>query len=533
MKGRIKDRSIGGYTFETSSPCVILNNIQQLRLQLEKVFASMGGESMAQEAQEVLREEQLSLNSMLDSLCLYFCQGFEVKIKKCMMVMASILHSDISDPKNDSVEAADKILSPLLAKLDPLLEFFLMICEKTVLKRILKGFWTLVIEQLEKIVILPRKQGLGLGNILGNTGAHELVAKVEQFSSRVQTITSELANNQTDTANIEAIAAAAGNKDDDLKGVKIAANKIAQPLSPKQCDIIKIVIANLKQYFYNEGFGLKKAHINKSEELASLENALAMYNKSCQDLITLFITTQKDQSMVREGDYESYGELNLQLELKKQGPKACLSVRLLNAVNLKVPTGSFKPYVEIILTGPKLAGIKHRYATKSKYGSNNPKFNETFQFLFGTQECPLAYYEVQFYIKDYCLFRDDKIVGLGVIQMSEILAFKQQAAQQNGNINATSVVGTGSINVIKTADSGEGSMSGDHGAPNCVDSGMFKSKSFQMLPNGFITCKLNLLKRIFVDESGWTILRILGQRVAQDPMAREFLSLKSATRNEP
>ena len=49
--------------------------------------------------------------------------------------------------------------------------------------------------------------------------------------------------------------------------------KIFEPLSSKQCEIIKIVIANLKQYFYNEGFGLKKVYISKSEELASLEHA--------------------------------------------------------------------------------------------------------------------------------------------------------------------------------------------------------------------------------------------------------------------
>ena len=293
---------------------------------------------------------------------------------------------------------------------------------------------------------------------------------------------------------------------------------INKPLNGKQCEIIKIVIANLKQYFYNEGSGLKKAHINKCEELASLENALALYNKSCQELITSFISLQSEQSRVRQGDYESYGELNIQLELKKQGPKACLSVRLISANELKIPssTNSFKPFVEVILTGPKLAGIKHRYTTKSKYATASPKFNETFMFLFGSDDCPSTFYEVQFYIKDYRIFRGDRIVGVNVIQMKEILSFKQKSVQ-NSNINATSVVGTGSI---KPADS------------NSENSMSFKSKTFQMLPNGFITCKLNLLKRIFVDDRGWTILRILGQRASQDPISREFLELKSAMRME-
>ena len=516
------------------TPCVMLNNIQQLRVQLEKVFTSMGGDDMSSEAQEVLRDQQLILNNMLDDLCLYFGEGFEPKIKKCMTVMASILHGEITSDKQDSVEAADKILQPLLAKLDPLLESFLMICEKTVLKRILKAFWTLVIVQLEKIVVLPRRGGMGLGNLLdtGVGAAGDLIGKVGDLSKHVK----NLGGGHSDTSGIEAIAKNAG-KDTEFDNLKTSMIKINQPLSQKQCEVIKIVIANLKQYFYNDGYGLKKAHINKSEELSSLENALNMYNKSCHELITLFINTQKDQMMVRQGDYPNYGVLELQLELKKQGPKGSLSVRLVQATDLNWPTNNFKPYVEIILTGPKLEGQKHRYTTKSKYGASDPKFNETFQFMFGTSECPLSCYEIQFHIKDYCLFRDDRIVGLGCIQLSEILLFKHHQTQSS-NINATSVVGQGglrsmsNINNVAQNNNENNSSNPDNQSLNSTNSN-FKSKSFQMLPNGFIVCKLNLLKRLHVDENGWTILRILGQRGSKDAMAREFMNLKSATRNDP
>ena len=50
------------------------------------------------------------------------------------------------------------------------------------------------------------------------------------------------------------------------------------------------------------------------------------------------------------------------------------------------------------------------------------------------------------------------------------------------------------------------------------------------MPNGHILIKLDLLKRVNIDDQGWTLLRILGQRAQQDSIAREFIQLKSAQR---
>ena len=126
-----------------------------------------------------------------------------------------------------------------------------------------------------------------------------------------------------------------------------------------------------------------------------------MYNKSGNELISLFITTQIAQSSIKLGDLPSYGILNVQLELKQQGQKARLGVRINSAVGLKWMMNGFKPYVDCCLLGPGLQNVKHRQATKSKANTLSPKFNEIYQFVFGSKDHPISQYELQFILKDY------------------------------------------------------------------------------------------------------------------------------------
>ncbi len=52
--------------------CVLMNNIQQTRIQLEKTYQSMGGEELEEEAAGVLNQLQSKLNKDLDELAHMF-----------------------------------------------------------------------------------------------------------------------------------------------------------------------------------------------------------------------------------------------------------------------------------------------------------------------------------------------------------------------------------------------------------------------------------------------------------------------------
>uniref|UniRef100_A0A672IGF7 Unc-13 homolog Ba (C. elegans) n=1 Tax=Salarias fasciatus TaxID=181472 RepID=A0A672IGF7_SALFA len=367
-------KSFPSYCEKEKIPCVLMNNIQQMRVLLEKMFESMGAKQLDTEAADILNELQLKLSTVLDNFSAMFAKSFQTRITGCMRQMAEILYQMKGPPNHNTAEAdADAMLRPLMEFLDGNLSVFADICEKTVLKRILKDLWKIVLSSLEKTIVLPQSN-----------------------------------DSLVNTANL---------------------TPVSKTLTPKQCIIIDAGLETIKQYFHAGGNGLKKAFVEKSPELASLRYALSLYSQSTDALIKTFVTTQHSQ--VHDGmgiritgnekirpDRGAFTTLQDEdifiLVFYAHGDSTVIAVN-----DMKWQTsGMFRPFVEVSMVGPFLADKKRKFTTKSKNNSWTAKFNEAFQFVLG-KESPDCY-ELQVTVKDYCFGRADRVVGVAVVQLRDV-----------------------------------------------------------------------------------------------------------------
>ncbi|TNM89397.1 hypothetical protein fugu_003631 [Takifugu bimaculatus] len=273
-------KSFPSYCEKEKIPCVLMNNIQQMRVLLEKMFESMGAKQLENEEEPEEDEEAITSNAGEDDMLIDKEKAekkdeekqedikskevgwspseqtvstedhFQTRINGCMRQMAELLYQIKGPPNHNTAEAdADTMLRPLMEFLDGNLSIFADICEKTVLKRILKDLWKIVLSSLEKTIVLPQSN--------------------DSLGAQLLTAAKGLSN---------------------LKG-----GGEAKTLTPKQCIIMDAGLESIKQYFHAGGNGLKKAFVEKSPELASLRYALSLYSQSTDALIKTFVTTQHSQ----------------------------------------------------------------------------------------------------------------------------------------------------------------------------------------------------------------------------------------------
>ena len=131
-------------------------------------------QELEEDAAGVLNQLQAKLCKDLDELAHVFAESFKDRVGISVIAMGKLLfevkgggHGQ-AIAKSEVTAAADGILQPLMDLLDGSLSMYAEICDKSVLKRLLKELWKIVMRSLERNIVLPPSQDKAVSPIRSN-----------------------------------------------------------------------------------------------------------------------------------------------------------------------------------------------------------------------------------------------------------------------------------------------------------------------------------------------------------------------------
>lgn len=72
--------------------CILMNNIQQCRVQLEKVYEAMGGDSLPDDTKDVMEDLQQMLNDKIDDMAQKYSVALRPQILTHIKEVNKLLH---------------------------------------------------------------------------------------------------------------------------------------------------------------------------------------------------------------------------------------------------------------------------------------------------------------------------------------------------------------------------------------------------------------------------------------------------------
>ena len=174
---------------------------------------------------------------MAFSLAIPYFQMFYLHLSRELTFFSGAQGQAIS--KSEITSAADAVLEPLMKLLDVSLSKYAQICDKSVLKRLLKELWKVVIRSLEKNIVLPPVTDRSAA--LKDFGA-DLSKSILEKPKKVEDVTGFFKGKFSNKPDVKNVISA-------VSDVPIIGGD-QRSLTPKQCAVMEAALEVIKQYFH-------------------------------------------------------------------------------------------------------------------------------------------------------------------------------------------------------------------------------------------------------------------------------------------